>query len=125
MTTLDVLKELKDAIIDFNIYLKIISVGLKQLETGAKAIVDNIRTFGIDELSIGIDSIIAYMKKDLEQGRILKVETLKSISSVKSPSSTISTISTARPTKTQTHLLLEPQSLCSSTLSMGKKRERK
>jgi len=42
------------------------------------------------------------MKKDLEQGRTVVAELLKSISSLKPISSTLSTISTTYPTKPQT-----------------------
>ena len=44
------LKELEDIVIDFNEYLKTVSVGLKHLETRVQAIVDNIR-IEIEELS--------------------------------------------------------------------------
>ena len=44
MTTPDKLKELEDIVIDFNEYFETVSAGLKQLESGVQAIVDNLRT---------------------------------------------------------------------------------
>ena len=100
MTTPDKLKELEDIVINFNEYLNTVSAGLEQLEISAQAIVDNLQT-EINELSTRTSDIIRDMKKDLEQGRMVLDEMLKSISSLKSHSSTISTISTISPVKPQ------------------------
>ena len=94
--TLEKFKELKDIVMNFNECLETISAGLEQLERRVKAIVDNIIT-KIAKLSIGTDSIIRDMKKDLEHGKTVLAEMPKSISSLKSLSSTLSTISTINP----------------------------
>ena len=82
MTTPDKFKELEGIVIDFNIYLEAVSVGLEQLETGVQATVDNPCT-EIDEFTTGTSSFISYMKKDLEQGITVITEMLKSISCLK------------------------------------------
>jgi len=88
MTTPDKIKELEDIIIDFNEYLEPVSAGLEHLDTGVKAIVENIRV-EIEELSKGIEEIISNMGHDLEQGRIVVAEMLKTLSTTKSSLSTI------------------------------------
>ena len=96
--TLDKLKVLKDIVINFNEYLKTVLEGLEQLETGVQAIVDNLQK-EINELSTWTADIIEDMEKDLEQGRAIIAEMLKSISSLKPFFSNLSTISTTSPMK--------------------------
>ena len=84
--------------IDFNKYLKIVSEGLEHLDTGEKAIVENI-IIEVEELSKGTDEIIKDMKKYPEQGRTIVVEMQKLLSTTKSSSSTISTTSTINSAK--------------------------
>ena len=43
ITTPNKLEELEDIIVDFNKYLEIVAKGLEQLDTGVKAIADNLR----------------------------------------------------------------------------------
>jgi len=54
MTTPDKIKGLEDIITDFNEYLETVSIGLEHLNTGVKAIVENI-TVEVEELSKGTE----------------------------------------------------------------------
>jgi len=92
MTTLDKIKELDDSIIEFNEYLETVSTGLEHLDTGVKAIVENIRV-EVEELSKETEKIISNVKHDLEQGRIVVAEMLKTLSTTKSSLSTMPTTS--------------------------------
>ena len=120
MTTPDKLKELEDIVIDFNEYLETVAAGLENLETGVKAIVENIRV-EIEELSKGTEDVISGMKHDLEQGRTVVAEMLKTLSTTKSSPSptptTVQTESTAKPATPQTE---EPSS---STPFLEKEKE--
>jgi len=58
----------EDIIIYFNEYLKIITVGLKHLDTGVKAIAKNMR-LEFEELPKGTEKIILTTRRDPEQGR--------------------------------------------------------
>ena len=52
MTTLDKIKELGDVVIDFNVYLETVSIGLGHFDTKVKAIVDHLRV-KVEEFSKG------------------------------------------------------------------------
>ena len=93
MITPDKLKELEDTIINFNEYLETITEGLKQLDIGVKAIVDDLRV-EVKELSKGIEEIINGMKSDPAQGRTIVSKMLKILDASKT--STISTTSTMK-----------------------------
>ena len=101
MTTPDKIKELEDIVVDFNEYLETVSGGLEHLDTGVKATVENIRV-EFEELSKETEENISNMRRDLEQGRIVVVEMLKTLSTTKSSLSTIPTESTTNPTIAQT-----------------------
>ena len=116
MTTPDKIKELEDTIIDFNEYLETVAAGLENLEIGVKAIVENIKV-EIEELSKGTEDVISGMKHDVEQGRIVVAQMLKTLSTTKSSLSTIPTEYTAKPTTSQT---TEPSS---STPFLEKEKE--
>ena len=113
--TLERLKELEEITIEFDKYFETVIVNLEHLEIGLQDIVVNIRT-EIEELAKGATKIISDMRKDLEQGRTVISELLRTINSLRSSSSTISPIITtsfAKPMtsptmQTNTTTLTEP-----------------
>jgi len=115
MMTLERLKELEEITIEFDKYFETVIVNLEHLEIGLQDIVVNIRT-EIEELAKGATKIISDMRKDLEQGRTVISELLRTINSLRSSSSTISPIITtsfAKPMtsptmQTNTTTLTEP-----------------
>ena len=76
-------------------------MGLEHLDTGVKAIVENI-IVEVEELSKETEEIILNMRRDLDQGRIAVAEMRKALNTTKSSPSTITTTSLTKPQTSQT-----------------------
>ena len=91
---------------------------LEHLEIDVQGIVANVRT-EIDELTKGTTEIIGDIRKDLEQGRTIVLELLKTIDSFRSTSSTTSPLISTSPAKPATSLTIQSTTSASAEPSLS------